>query len=77
MLTNNFIFAGQLFEIAKQLYGIDLEIYILEEHPPTDKLKHVLIVYRLNFDNRDYVLNFLINILKNLYTNIGLVDFFY
>lgn len=57
---------GQLLEIAKQLYGMDVSIKVLESQndtpggtsgpiAPQGGLKTVIVKYRLDFDNREYV----------------------
>ncbi|XP_058062211.1 soluble guanylate cyclase 89Db-like [Anopheles bellator] len=57
---------GQLLEIAKQLYGMDVSIKVLEsqnDNPGGTSgpisiqggLKTVIVKYRLDFDNRDYM----------------------
>lgn len=57
---------GQLMEIAKQLYNMDVTIKVLESQNDVPGgtagpisiqggLKTVIVKYRLDFDNRDYV----------------------
>uniref|UniRef100_A0A182W3L6 guanylate cyclase n=1 Tax=Anopheles minimus TaxID=112268 RepID=A0A182W3L6_9DIPT len=57
---------GQLLEIAKQLYGMDVSIKVLESQNDTPGgtsgpisiqggLKTVIVKYRLDFDNREYM----------------------
>lgn len=61
--------SGQLLEISKEIYNLDLKIKIIEAEndtvggtiAPIDlgtaSLKSVLVKLRLDFDNRDYVSN--------------------
>lgn len=60
---------GQLLEIANEIYGLDLKVRILEAENdikggtagPIDLasgLKSVVVKYRLDFDNAEYVMNF-------------------
>ena len=70
---------GQLLEIANELYGLDLKVRILEAENDINGgtagpinletgLKSVVVKYRLDFDNSEYVmtLNFNIREVSNL-----------
>lgn len=59
---------GQLLEIANEIYGLDLKVRILESENDVaggtagpinleTGLKSVVVKYRLDFDNREYVMN--------------------
>lgn len=73
-------FMGQLCEIAEKFYSIDeLTVHVLDSKNDADEenkdgkadsmedAKEVVVTYRLNFDNRDYVsqLNFYFSNNKN------------
>lgn len=60
-------YLGQLLEIANEIYGLDLKVKILEAENdikggtagPIDLssgLKSVVVKYRLDFDNSEYVI---------------------
>lgn len=56
---------GQLYEIAKTIYDLNLKIKVLESendvpgsgssNSENSDLKQVLVKYRLDFDNKEYV----------------------
>ncbi|XP_068082929.1 soluble guanylate cyclase 89Db [Anabrus simplex] len=48
-------FMGQLYQIAEELYGIQLAITILEEGTSAPGARNVQIRFRLDFDNSEYV----------------------
>lgn len=60
------MYEGQLLEISKEIYGLELKIKIIEAMNDTvggtagpidlaSGLKSVVVKFRLDFDNRDYV----------------------
>ena len=53
-LSKNFIL-GQLYQIADELYNTKLSIKVLEEENALPGAKKVLVKFRLDFDNRDFV----------------------
>ncbi|KAL6262140.1 hypothetical protein P5V15_007237 [Pogonomyrmex californicus] len=46
---------GQLFQIAKDLYNIDLDIKVLESSNNIPGSRNVMVKFRINFDNRQYI----------------------
>ncbi|KAJ9579989.1 hypothetical protein L9F63_004372, partial [Diploptera punctata] len=48
-------FMGQLYQIAEELYNTKLAIKVLEEANTIPGAKKVLVKFRLDFDNRDFV----------------------
>ncbi|KAL0134164.1 hypothetical protein PUN28_001180 [Cardiocondyla obscurior] len=48
-------FMGQLFQIAKELYDTELDIQILESLNNIPGSRSVMIKFRINFDNRQYI----------------------
>lgn len=66
---NKFILLGQLLEIANEIYGLDLKVMIIEAENDlianhgtagaidlASGLKTVVVKYRLDFDNTEYVM---------------------
>ncbi|XP_034936654.1 soluble guanylate cyclase 89Da-like isoform X2 [Chelonus insularis] len=48
-------FMGQLFQIAKDLYETTLDIRVLESSNNIPGSRNVMVKFRIDFDNRDYV----------------------
>lgn len=48
-------FIGQLFQIAKELYNTELDIKVLESSNNIPGSRSVMVKFRINFDNRQYV----------------------
>ncbi|XP_039307262.1 soluble guanylate cyclase 89Da [Solenopsis invicta] len=46
---------GQLFQIAKDLYNIELDIKVLEISNNIPGSRSVMVKFRINFDNREYI----------------------
>ncbi|XP_076171822.1 soluble guanylate cyclase 89Da-like [Ptiloglossa arizonensis] len=46
---------GQLFQIAKELYETDLNISVLESSNNIPGSRNVLVKFRIDFDNREYI----------------------
>lgn len=51
----SFMCAGQLFHIAKELYNTDLSIRVLESSNNIPGSRNVMVKFRIDFDNRQYV----------------------
>lgn len=50
-------FMGQLYQIAEELYNTQLAIKVLEEVTSVPGTRNVLVKFRLDFDNREFVLS--------------------
>ncbi|XP_021937378.1 soluble guanylate cyclase 89Db-like isoform X2 [Zootermopsis nevadensis] len=50
-------FMGQLYQIAEELYNTQLSINVLEETTSVTGTRKVLVRFRLNFDNQEFVLS--------------------
>lgn len=50
-------FVGQLFQIAKELYETDLVIRVLGSSNNIPGSRSVMVKFRIDFDNREYVSN--------------------
>ncbi|XP_063990825.1 uncharacterized protein LOC135169589 [Diachasmimorpha longicaudata] len=48
-------FMGQLFQIAKDLYETSLDIRVLETSDDQPGVRRVMVKFRIDFDNRDYI----------------------
>nr|CAD7193906.1 unnamed protein product [Timema douglasi] len=48
-------FMGQLYQIAEELYNTQLAIKVLEENTSAPGSRKVLVKFRLDFDNREFV----------------------
>ncbi|XP_012288927.1 soluble guanylate cyclase 89Db [Orussus abietinus] len=48
-------FMGQLYQIAKELYDTSLDIRVLESSNNIPGSRSVMVKFRIDFDNRDYV----------------------
>ncbi|KAK0157521.1 hypothetical protein PV328_011258 [Microctonus aethiopoides] len=48
-------FMGQLFQIAKDLYETTLDIRVLESSNNNPGSRNVMVKFRIDFDNRDYI----------------------
>lgn len=75
-LSNPHKSIGQLLEIANEIYGLDLKVRILDAENdikggtagPIDLasgLKSVVVKYRLDFDNTEYVIIFFLEKCRN------------
>jgi guanylate cyclase len=51
------LFSGQLYQIAEELYNTQLDIKVLEEVTSAPGTRNVLVKFRLDFDNREFVLS--------------------
>jgi guanylate cyclase len=51
------LFTGQLYQIADELYNTQLAIKVLEEVTSAPGTRNVLVKFRLDFDNREFVLS--------------------
>lgn len=49
------LLAGQLFQIAKDLYNTELNITVLESSNNVPGSRNVMVKFRIDFDNRQYV----------------------
>lgn len=50
-----FVFLGQLYQIAKELYETSLDIRVLETSTNIPGSRSVKVTFRIDFDNREYV----------------------
>nr|CAD7255810.1 unnamed protein product [Timema shepardi] len=51
----NVLSSGQLYQIAEELYNTQLAIKVLEENTSAPGSRKVLVKFRLDFDNREFV----------------------
>jgi guanylate cyclase len=51
------LLTGQLYQIAEELYNTELSIKVLEEATSVPGVRKVLVRFRLDFDNREFVLS--------------------
>lgn len=63
--TFHSLFTGQLYQIAEEFYNTKLAIRVLEESTTVSGARNILIKFRLDFDNQEYILS-----RKNKLTNL-------
>ena len=51
------LFTGQLYQIAEEFYNTKLTIKVLEEATTVPDARNVLVKFRLDFDNQEYILS--------------------
>jgi Heme NO binding associated. len=51
------LFTGQLYQIAEEFYNTQLSIKVLEEATTVPGARNVLVKFRLDFDNKEFILS--------------------